>query len=165
VNGTGVTKVAFKLDSTALNTDTVMSDGMQCQIDTTKFANGTHTLTATATSSTGATRSDVISINIQNSGSRYADAHPDANPDADADTRRRRRHHPYDPAASTSAMPTDSSGVRGVATFQSIGLYWTSPGAARPAARCSSASRATAPGATASTCGSTRVTRVPRLDR
>jgi hypothetical protein len=26
-------------------------------------------------------------------------------------------------------MPTDSSGVRGVATFQSIGMYWTNPGA------------------------------------
>ncbi|MGE5639333.1 MAG: Ig-like domain-containing protein [Clostridia bacterium] len=66
VNGTGVTKVQFFLDSTALNTDSTMSDGMQCQLDTTKFANGTHSLTAVAYSSTGATRKDVISVNIQN---------------------------------------------------------------------------------------------------
>jgi len=112
VNGTGVSKVAFKLDSTALNTDTVMSDGMQCVLDTTKFANGTHTLTATATSSTGATRSDVISINIQNSGTPPPGGDPTP-----------------PPPTSGGPMPTDSSGVRGVPTFQSIGMYWTSPGA------------------------------------
>src|SRR5438128_2285820 len=67
VNGTGVSRVQFFLDSTALNTDSTMSDGMQCVLDTTKFANGTHQLKAVATSSTGSTRSDVISINVQNS--------------------------------------------------------------------------------------------------
>jgi len=53
VNGTGVTRVAFSLDSTALNTDTTMSDGMQCVLDTTKFANGTHSLKATAYDASG----------------------------------------------------------------------------------------------------------------
>src|SRR6185436_18226668 len=66
VAGVGVTSVQFFLDSAALNTDSVMSDGMQCQLDTTKFANGTHTLKATARNSSGSTRTDVISINIQN---------------------------------------------------------------------------------------------------
>src|SRR5207248_9150771 len=41
-----VASVAFKIDSAALNTDTTPADGTQCVIDTTKFANGTHTLTA-----------------------------------------------------------------------------------------------------------------------
>src|SRR6185503_17537040 len=40
INGIGVTKVDFYLDSTLLNSDTVMSDGMSCVLDTTKFANG-----------------------------------------------------------------------------------------------------------------------------
>src|SRR6185295_7354742 len=118
VNGTGVTKVAFKLDSTTLNTDTSMSDGMQCVLDTTKFANGTHTLTATATGTTGTTRSDVISINIQNSGSTTPPVTP-----------------PPPPPPPASTMPSDSSNVRGVATFHSIGMYWTSPGASSSGCR------------------------------
>jgi hypothetical protein len=66
VNGTGVSRVQFFLDSTALNTDTNVADGMQCLLDTTKFANGTHQLKAVAYDASGASRSDVISINIQN---------------------------------------------------------------------------------------------------
>lgn len=69
VAGSGVSKVQFLLDGTALNTDSTMSDGMQCQLDTTKFANGAHSLTAVAYNSSGSTRKDVISINVQNSGS------------------------------------------------------------------------------------------------
>ena len=115
--GSGVTKVDFKIDSTSLNTDTTMSDGMQCVLDTTKFSNGTHTLTATATSSTGATRSDVISINIQNSGSTTP---PVVTPPVVT---------PPPPSPTGGVMPTDSANVRGVATFHSIGMYWASPGA------------------------------------
>jgi hypothetical protein len=66
VFGTGVTKVAFTLDSTALNTDTTPADGMQCLLDTTKFPNGSHTLTAVASDAAGNRRSDVISLNVQN---------------------------------------------------------------------------------------------------
>jgi hypothetical protein len=116
VNGTGVAKVDFKVDNTSIGGDTTMSNGMQCVFDTTKFANGTHTLTATATSSTGATRSDVISVNVQNTtsgGSTTPPVTPPVTP----------------PPTGGGAMPTDSSGVRGVPTFQSIGMYWTSPGA------------------------------------
>src|SRR6185436_2503415 len=66
VNGVGVARVQFFLDNTALNTDTTMSDGMQCALDTTKFANGTHQLKAVAYNSSGASRADDININIQN---------------------------------------------------------------------------------------------------
>ena len=69
VNASGsVARVVFTMDSTALNTDTKPSDGMQCVLDTTKFANGTHQLIATAYDSSGNSRSDVISVNVQNSG-------------------------------------------------------------------------------------------------
>src|SRR5262249_58025764 len=54
-----VARVEFKLDSSALNTDTTPADGTQCVIDTTKFANGTHTLTATVYDASGNTRNDV----------------------------------------------------------------------------------------------------------
>ena len=78
VKGTGVVKVQFFLDSTLLNTDATMADGMQCQLDTTRFANGRHSLKATAYSSSGATRSDVIAINIQNSVATTATPAPGA---------------------------------------------------------------------------------------
>src|SRR5207244_2318593 len=66
INGTGVAKVSFTLDGALVNTDTVMSDGMQCVLDTTKFANGSHQFLATASDSAGNTRGDLITINIQN---------------------------------------------------------------------------------------------------
>jgi hypothetical protein len=98
VAGAGVTRVQFFLDSTALNTDTVMSDGMQCQLDTTKFANGTHRLRAVAYTSTGASRIDDISVNIQNQGGTTPPP--------------------------VSELP---AGGKGIATFESIGLYWKPP--------------------------------------
>ena len=45
-----------------------MSDGMQCVLDTTRFANGPHSLKATAYDSSGKAYVEVISINIQNAG-------------------------------------------------------------------------------------------------
>jgi hypothetical protein len=66
VKGNGVSKVAFSIDSTALNTDTTMGDGMQCVLDTTKFTNGTHSLKATGYDASGKTYLEVININIQN---------------------------------------------------------------------------------------------------
>jgi hypothetical protein len=66
INGTGVTKVDFFLDSTPLNSDTAMADGMSCVLDTTKFANGTHQLKAVARNSAGATYNEVRSVNVQN---------------------------------------------------------------------------------------------------
>src|SRR5207247_2752771 len=65
VSGTGVTRVAFYLDNVALNTDTNASDGMQCVLDTTKFANGTHQLKATAFAADGSSRNDVIAVTVQ----------------------------------------------------------------------------------------------------
>jgi hypothetical protein len=69
VNGRGVSRVEFFLDATRLNTDTVMSDGMSCVLDSTKFSNGTHTLKAVAYNSSGSSYTEVIGINIQNATS------------------------------------------------------------------------------------------------
>ena len=69
VNGRGVSRVEFFLDSTRLNTDTVMSDGMSCVLDSTRFSNGTHQLKAVAYNSSGASYTDTININIQNTTS------------------------------------------------------------------------------------------------
>src|SRR5258706_253816 len=69
ISGNGVTKVDFFLDSTPLNSDTTMADGMSCVLDTTKFANGAHQLKAVARNSAGATYNEVRSINIQNAAS------------------------------------------------------------------------------------------------
>jgi hypothetical protein len=66
VNGRGVSRVEFYLGSTLVNSDTRMSDGMSCLLDTTKFANGSHTLTAVAYDSSGRTYREPRSIRIQN---------------------------------------------------------------------------------------------------
>src|SRR5262249_9086844 len=67
VNASGsVARVAFTIDSTALNTDTTPADGMQCAIDTTQFDTSTHEHTATAYDSSGNSSSDVITVNSQN---------------------------------------------------------------------------------------------------
>jgi len=67
--GVGITKVRFYLDGKLLNTDTTVSNGMQCVLDTTKYANGAHQLRATAYDATGASRDDIITVNVSNSGS------------------------------------------------------------------------------------------------
>ena len=70
VNATGsVQRVVFTLDGGAVNTDSAPADGMNCTLDTAKFANGTHSLRADAYDSTGAVKTDIISVNFQNSGS------------------------------------------------------------------------------------------------
>ena len=73
VRGTGVSRVEFFLDSTRLNTDSTMSDGMSCVLDTTKFANGTRKLRAVAYNSSGASYTETTSINIQNAASGGSD--------------------------------------------------------------------------------------------
>ncbi len=64
VTGSGIYRVAFHLDSTALNTDS--GSPWQCAFDTTKFANGTHTLKAVASNSAGAASTITRTVNIQN---------------------------------------------------------------------------------------------------
>src|SRR6185436_6698132 len=67
VNASGsVRSVAFTMDSTSVGTDSAPADGMQCALDTTKFANGTHQLKAVVTGADGSTRTDIISVNVQN---------------------------------------------------------------------------------------------------
>src|SRR5262245_6889088 len=117
VNGTGVVKVDFKVDGAVVGTDTTMSDGMQCAIDTTKYANGSHQLMATATSSTGTTRSDLITINISNSGTTTGGTTTGGTTTGGTTT----GGTTTPTGSTTSPMPADSSGVRGVPTFHSIG--------------------------------------------
>src|SRR5688572_5334084 len=69
VAGRGVSRVEFFVDSTRINTASTMADGMSCVLDTTKFSNGTHQLKAVAYSSSGASYTELTSINIQNSTS------------------------------------------------------------------------------------------------
>lgn len=69
VAGKSVSRVNFFLDSTALNSDTNVADGMSCVLDTTKFANGSHTLKAVAYDSSGKSYTEGIGINIQNATS------------------------------------------------------------------------------------------------
>ena len=52
VNGTGISKVVFSLDATALNTE--LTAPWQCTLDTRKFADGAHTLKAVAYNTSGA---------------------------------------------------------------------------------------------------------------
>ncbi|HZM33729.1 MAG TPA: heparin lyase I family protein [Burkholderiales bacterium] len=65
LTGSGnIRRVSFFLDSTQLNTDN--SAPWNCDIDTRKFADGTHTLRAVAYDSRGASASTQISVNIKN---------------------------------------------------------------------------------------------------
>ena len=59
VKAFSATRVAFFLDSTALNTVTDVANGMQCMLDTTKFANGTHQLKAVAYDASSASRQSI----------------------------------------------------------------------------------------------------------
>ncbi len=116
VKGTGVSRVNFFVDGTAIGSDTAVADGMSCNLDTRTLANGTHQLMATAVSSTGATRSDVISINVQNTATSTPAPAP----------------APVEPATPpvTSNLPNGGSAVP---TFHSLGLYWrptSTPGSA-----------------------------------
>jgi hypothetical protein len=66
VTGSNIKQVRFYLGSTALNTENYSP--WNCDIDTRKFTNGTHTLRAVAYDSAGRTASTQVSVNIQNSG-------------------------------------------------------------------------------------------------
>ncbi|HEX2199029.1 MAG TPA: heparin lyase I family protein, partial [Burkholderiales bacterium] len=66
VKGTGISQVKFYLDSTALNTE--LTAPYLCNLDTTKFANGSHTLMAVASNSAGSTTTQVA-VKIDNSTS------------------------------------------------------------------------------------------------
>jgi len=64
VTGTGIARVVFFMDTTQLNTE--YSARWQCKLDTRKFANGTHTLRATAYNSTGASVTVTRSVTVKN---------------------------------------------------------------------------------------------------
>jgi hypothetical protein len=116
VKGSGVARVNFFVDGKSIGSDTNVADGMSCTLDTRTLANGTHQLMATAVSSTGATRSDVISINVQNTSTTSTPTTPTTTPTTTT--------------ATTSNLPTGGSIVP---TFHSLGLYFkpaSNPGSA-----------------------------------
>ena len=60
----GVVKVVMKVDGAVLNTE---SDApWNCTFDSTKVADGSHTLSATAYDTAGNTRTAAISVNVSN---------------------------------------------------------------------------------------------------
>jgi hypothetical protein len=65
VTGSNINQVVFYLNTTQLNTENYVP--WNCNLDTTKFADGTHTLRAVAYDSAGASASTQISVKIQNS--------------------------------------------------------------------------------------------------
>ena len=67
VRGSNIRRVRFFLGSTALNTEG--ESPWNCNLDTRKFSDGSHTLKAVAYDSAGASRSTQISVNIRNSTS------------------------------------------------------------------------------------------------
>jgi hypothetical protein len=60
----GVTKVVFKVDGATLNNE--LYAPFNCHFDSTKVANGAHTLTATAYDAAGNSRSASITVNVSN---------------------------------------------------------------------------------------------------
>jgi hypothetical protein len=61
-----VARVVFTMDGAPVNTDSTPSDGTQCVLDTTKFANGPHQLRADAFDASGNRKTDIRGVNIQN---------------------------------------------------------------------------------------------------
>ena len=66
VAGRGVSRVEFFLGSTRLNTDSAVSDGMSCVLDTRQFANNTYYLRAVAYDSAGRSYTEQVRITIRN---------------------------------------------------------------------------------------------------
>jgi hypothetical protein len=91
--GGSVAKVDIYVGPTLVSTKTAAP--YQGSIDTTKFANGTHTLKAVATDDQGATASALRSVTISNTGA--------------------------------TEPPLPSTNTKAIATFESLGLYWTPP--------------------------------------
>jgi len=64
VTGAGITRVVFYMDSTQLNTETY--GPWQCQLDTRRFANGTHTLRAVAYNAAGGSTTITRTVTVRN---------------------------------------------------------------------------------------------------
>ena len=64
VSGTGIARVVFFMDATQLNTES--GAPYLCNVDTTKFSNGTHTLKAVAYNSSGGSTTITRAVSIQN---------------------------------------------------------------------------------------------------
>ncbi|HEX3173655.1 MAG TPA: Ig-like domain-containing protein, partial [Solirubrobacterales bacterium] len=75
----GVDRVVFKVDGTTLNSERVVP--YNCIVDTTKLADGTHTLTATAYDATGNSSSASISVKVANTQASKPIPSPEPEPE------------------------------------------------------------------------------------
>jgi subtilisin family serine protease len=64
----GVTQVEFFVDGTSVGVDSNGIDGWTAEWDTTAYANGSYTVSATATDTEGQTASDSVSVTVDNGG-------------------------------------------------------------------------------------------------
>ena len=64
VTGSGISRVVFFMDTTQLNTE--YSAPWNCNFDTRRFANGTHTLRAVAYNSTGGSTTVTRTVTVRN---------------------------------------------------------------------------------------------------
>jgi Zn-dependent metalloprotease len=65
----GVTQVEFFVDGSSIGVDSDGSDGWSASWDTTAYADGAYTVSATATDTAGQTASDSISVSVDNGSS------------------------------------------------------------------------------------------------
>ena len=75
VDDVGLARVVFAVDGTAVGTDTDGADGWSASWDTTTVADGTHTVSATATDSAGQTSTDLIRVTVANTDGRSPSMH------------------------------------------------------------------------------------------
>ncbi|MDX1665531.1 MAG: Ig-like domain-containing protein [Candidatus Promineifilaceae bacterium] len=71
----GVSQVEFFVDGASIGIDSDGSDGWVASWDTTLYADGGHTVSATATDSAGQTASDSVSVTVDNSGGSSSTMH------------------------------------------------------------------------------------------
>jgi len=107
VTGSNIDRVKFFLDSTALNTEE--NGPWQCDIDTTKFTNGSHKLRAAAYDTAGASKTAEITINISNGSTNTPPAVSITSPGSGQTV--------SGPTVSCAANASDSNGVQKVDFF------------------------------------------------
>ena len=69
----GVSSVAFFVEGASIGVDSDGSDGWSAQWDTTGYADGSYTLSVTATDTAGQTASDTVNVTVDNSGGGTTD--------------------------------------------------------------------------------------------
>ncbi|MGH8741104.1 MAG: Ig-like domain-containing protein, partial [Burkholderiales bacterium] len=106
VVGSNFNKVVFSVDGTAISTKNMAP--WNCNLHTDQFADGTHSLMAVATNAGGGSATTQISLNFKNGTGSTP-------PPTD----------PGDPGTPPPTGGLPSTGTKAVATFESLGVYWT----------------------------------------